>query len=240
MTTPTTPRTSVVIGANRGIGLELTRQLIARGDRVIATARDASSATALSDAGPAELLEVDIADDASIDSFAGALAALTSEVDLLINNAGINAGAVGHEGPAGVLDMSRAALLAVTDVNAAGPMRVIQALSPLLASADGSWVVNISSQLGSMEVGLNGGRDVAYNVSKAALNMVTVCAARELEPNGIRTVAFHPGWVRTDMGGDSAALSTEESATGILGRIDTFTPDDNGGFFRWDGTVHPW
>ena len=234
-------RTSVIVGANRGIGLELARGLVARGDRVIATARDVDGATALADVGPSAILPLDIADDASIASFAGALGDLTDHVDLLVNNAGLNAGSVGHDGPAGVLEMGRSALLAVTDVNAAGPMLVTQALEPLLAAASsGAWIVNISSQLGSMEIGLKMGRDVAYNVSKAALNMVTVCTARELADRDIRSVAFHPGWVRTDMGGPSAALSPEESAAGILTKVDALTPDDNGGFFRWDGTTHPW
>lgn len=236
-----TTRTSVIVGANRGIGLELARGLVQRGDHVIATARDVAAATDLADVRPAAILPLDIADDASIAAFAAALGDLTGHIDLLVNNAGLNAGSVGHDGPAGVLEMGRSTLLAVTDVNAAGPMMVTQALEPQLAAApNGSWIVNISSQLGSMEVGLKGGRDVAYNVSKAALNMVTVCTARELVDRDIRSVAFHPGWVRTDMGGASAALSPEESATGILAKVDALTSDDNGGFFRWDGTPHPW
>lgn len=234
-------RTSVIVGANRGIGLELARGLVARGDRVIATARDVEAATALAEVGTSAVLALDIADDASIAAFAGALGELTDHVDLLVNNAGLNAGSVGHDGPAGVLEMGRSTLLAVTDVNAVGPMLVTQALEPMLAAAaDGAWIVNISSQLGSMEIGLKMGRDVAYNVSKAALNMVTVCTARELVDRGIRSVAFHPGWVRTDMGGPSAALSPEESAAGILAKVDALSPDDNGGFFRWDGSPHPW
>ncbi len=235
-----TSRTSVVVGANRGIGLELARQLVASGDRVIGTARDVGAATELAASGVEAVLALDIADPASVAAFGAELATIVDSVDLLINNAGVNAGAFGHEGPAGVLDMTASALLAVTEVNAAGPMLVVQSLVPLLEAADGSWVVNISSQLGSMEVGLVMGRDVAYNVSKAALNMVTVCTARELASRGVRCVAFHPGWVRTDMGGPSAALSPTESASGILAKVASFTDADNGGFFRWDGTVHPW
>ncbi|MCP5026181.1 MAG: SDR family NAD(P)-dependent oxidoreductase, partial [Actinomycetia bacterium] len=161
-------------------------------------------------------------------------------VDLLINNAGINAGAVGYDGPAGILDIPGSTLLEVTQVNAVGPLLTLRAVLPLLEAAPDAWVVNISSQLGSMEVGLRTGRDVAYNVSKAALNMLVVCAARELEGRGIRSVAFHPGWVRTDMGGAAADIGVEESAAGILAKVDGLSEADNGGFFRWDGSVHPW
>ena len=235
-----TSDTCVVVGANRGIGLELTRQLSARGDRVVATARDLASATSLAESGCDTVLPLDITDQRSVDAFGLALAAEVDSVDLLINNAGVNAGALGHEGPAGVLDISGSTMLAVTEVNAVGPVLVLRAVLPLLEAAGEAWVVNISSQLGSMEVGLKMGGNVAYNVSKAALNMITVCAARELVSRGVRSAAFHPGWVRTDMGGTSAPLAVKESASGIISRIDTFSPNDNGGFFRWVGSTHPW
>ncbi|MCP5026758.1 MAG: SDR family NAD(P)-dependent oxidoreductase, partial [Actinomycetia bacterium] len=115
-------RTSVVVGANRGLGLELTRQLIAQGDQVIATARDVGGATELAALGAAAVLAVDIAHEHSVAAFAEALAAETDAVDLLINNAGINAGAVGYDGPAGILDIPGSTLLEVTQVNAVGPL----------------------------------------------------------------------------------------------------------------------
>jgi NAD(P)-dependent dehydrogenase (short-subunit alcohol dehydrogenase family) len=126
------------------------------------------------------------------------------------------------------------------DVNAAGPMLVTRALVPLLRAAEGSLVINVSSQLGAMTFGNDHGNDIAYNASKAALNMVTVRSATDLAVDEIGVICIHPGWVRTDMGGAAAALGVDESAAAIAETVDELTLADSGRFLRWDGSPHDW
>jgi NAD(P)-dependent dehydrogenase (short-subunit alcohol dehydrogenase family) len=104
---------------------------------------------------------------------------------------------------------------------------------------EGSQVANITSQIGSMVVGARFD-DLPYSTSKAVMNMVTVQLASQLRDKGISVVAFHPGWVRTDMGGPQADISTEESAGGILSTLEQLGPKDSGSFLCWDGSTHPW
>jgi NAD(P)-dependent dehydrogenase (short-subunit alcohol dehydrogenase family) len=138
------------------------------------------------------------------------------------------------------MDLSREHFLAVMDINAAGPMMVTRAAAPLLRNANGAMVVNISSQLGAMTFGDTHGSDISYNASKSALNMVTVRTATDFAAEQIGVVCLHPGWVRTDMGGDSASLGVEESATAIAETVDRLTLADSGSFLRWDGSPHAW
>ena len=112
-------------------------------------------------------------------------------------------------------------------------------VADLLRAGQQPRLVNISSDMGSLGDGPQGG-GYAYRASKAALNMLTVTLARDLGRDGIVTVALHPGWVRTDMGGPGAALPITESAAAILAVIDGLTPDDNGGYLNWDGTARGW
>ena len=101
-------------------------------------------------------------------------------------------------------------------------------------------VLNVSSQLGSMQVAATKGRDTSYCVSKAALNMWSVKAAVALRDDRISMVMLHPGWVATDMGGPSAQLTPTESATSIVAVVDGLTFEDSGRFINWDGSEHPW
>ncbi|MCL4120113.1 UNVERIFIED_CONTAM: hypothetical protein GTU68_053786 [Idotea baltica] len=126
------------------------------------------------------------------------------------------------------------------NVNVTGPMVMTTALLPLLRQSDGALVVNISSQLGSMQVAARKGRDSAYCVSKAALNMWSVKAAASLRTEGIGVVMLHPGWVQTDMGGPSGELTLDDAATSIAATIGALTVADTGRFVRWDGHEHPW
>ncbi len=232
-------RNVVITGAGRGLGLELARCFAQRGDHVIGTARSPEAATDLA-AVAAQVVALDVASDDSIAAAANALAHL-DRVDVLINNAGINAEAVGAGSSArGIMDMRRDHFLAVMDVNAAGPMLVTRAFVPLLRKADGGLVINVSSQLGAMTFGHQQGNDIAYNASKAALNMVTVRTATDLAADQIGVVCVHPGWVRTDMGGTAATLGADESASAIAETIDGLGLVDSGRFVRWDGTAHDW
>ncbi len=234
-------RRVVITGANRGLGLELARQCAARGDRVWGGCRDPEGAKGLRGIEGASVLALDVADPASIGALGRALARETDGVDLLLNNAGVNgtAFAVAEDGR-GVLGLPPEVFTAQVDVNARGPMLVARALLPLLRAAPAAVIVNVTSQLGSLALGNQTLRDVGYSASKAALNMVTRALAGTLGPEGMITIAMHPGWVRTDMGGEHAPLSPHAAAEAMLETIDRLRPRDNGTFLRWDGGLHPW
>ena len=230
----------VVTGANRGIGFEIARRHIERGDTVIAGVRNPNGATALADLKPAAIHTVDVSDELSVAAFGEAVTVTLAggQLDVLYNNAGTSTSALGVDRKqAGVLDVSMDVVEQLTRINGLSAATVSRCLVP--AMGEGSKIVNISSQLGSMVVSKMLA-DLPYNVSKAVMNMVTVQLAARLQRDGISAVCFHPGWVRTDMGGEAADLSPEESAAGIVATVDGLTDDQNGGFFRHDGSVHPW
>ncbi len=227
--------TTVITGANRGIGLEFVRRCIDRGDTVIAGCRNPSDANDLASLAPAQILQVDVGDQASINEFADFI---EEDVHLVINNAGTSATNLGLErGLAGVLHAPVDLTLDLIRINGLSPASVTRSLLHRLT--EGSKVVNITSQIGSMVVGAKFD-DLPYATSKAVMNMVTVQLATQLRERGITVVAFHPGWVRTDMGGSQADISVEESAGGILSAAEQLRLEDSGSFLRWDGTVHPW
>lgn len=233
-----TDRNVVITGANRGLGLELARHFAKQGDRVWGTARTPADAEDLRRFA-AGVVPLDAASEASIAYLPTTLDGV-GRVDILINNAGLDARAFGVDrSEAGPLALDADAFLGQMKVNAVGPMLVTRALLPLLRSAPEPLVINLSSQLGSMEVGGKSPRDVGYNASKAALNMVTCNLAVALADQ-VTIVAVHPGWVRTDMGGPQGMLEVDESAAALGSLIEGLGPDDTGRFFRWDGQPHPW
>ena len=234
-------RSVVLTGANRGLGLELCRQLVDAGATVWASCRNPAAAAELAALAPAAVLACDVGDAASVAAFGKALAERTGTVDLLINNAGINGTALGAgAADRDLLSIDPEIFLGQVRVNAVGPLLVTRALLPLLEAGSDPVILNVSSQLGSMEIGLKMGSDLGYNASKAALNMVTVRSAAELGDRGITSVCVHPGWVQTDMGGPSAAVTTVDSAASLLKIVGGVTRADNGRFFRWTGETHPW
>lgn len=232
-------RTSLVTGANRGLGLALVRHLLDRGHHVIAACRAPGRATALNGLagqhpGRLHVLPLDVADPRSRAAFVAELPLVLGEgrrVDLLLNNAGVL-----HSGERfGRLD--EATLEHSFRVNAMGPLLLVQALAPLLA--DGSRVANLSSQLGSI-AGCTRFGTPGYNMSKAAQNMATALLAHALADRGIAVVALHPGWVQTDMGGDQATETVDASAAGLLDVIDGLDAGDSGRFLDWRGEPLPW
>lgn len=234
-------RRVVITGANRGLGLELARQCAARGDRVWAGCRSPDSAGELRALEGVEILALDVADPDGISAFGEAVAARCEGVDLLINNAGANGTVFGADvEKSGVLELAPEHFRVQMEVNAVGPMLVTRALLPLLRKGRSPVVANMSSQLGSMALGAQMLRDIGYNASKAALNMISVALAGTLGPEGTVVVAVHPGWVQTDMGGSEAALKTEASARGVLETLAGLSSSDNGCFLCWDGSSHPW
>jgi NAD(P)-dependent dehydrogenase (short-subunit alcohol dehydrogenase family) len=236
----------LVTGANRGIGLEFTRQLAARGDRVFATARDLNRAAELrelakeygDDHVTIVPLDVDSAD--SIRAAADAIGRQTDALDLLINNAGIYAARVGKDGqPAermGELNFDDA--LEVIRTNAVAPLILTQALLPLLKNGTTPKVVSITSGYGS--VADNSGFPYYYAASKAALNQFMRSLAGDATAKGIITIVMSPGWVQTDMGGASAPITPEQSVVGMLKVIDGLSAADNSTFKEWRGKDVAW
>ena len=222
-------RTVLITGANRGLGLEFARQYMAAGAEVIGTARDPESATELAATG-ARVLPLDVTDGDSVRALAETLEG--TELALLVNNAGINGGVTTKEG----VDYER--IGRILEVNAIGPMRVSHALTPHLVAAGDARVVNISSVMGSIERSRGGG--LGYRESKAALNMFTRSFAMERRRDGVVCIAVHPGWVRTDMGGERAPLSPEESIRDLRALIEGLTPEQTGSFLQHDGGELPW
>lgn len=228
----------LVTGANRGLGLEFVRQLLARGDHVIAACRQPGKATTLNllageHPGRLQVLPLDLADPRTHAALAAEVPLVTDEepLDLLINNAGVLRGGerFGQVRPSD-LDAS-------FHTNAAGPFLLTQALAPQLA--EGATVANISSEVGSIALRQEF-RTPSYAMGKAAQNMATSLLAQALAPRGIKVVALHPGWVRTDMGGAQAAVSAQESVAGLLRVLHQLAMDQSGEFFDWQGQPLPW
>ncbi|NDJ53624.1 MAG: SDR family oxidoreductase [Chloroflexi bacterium] len=228
----------MITGANRGIGLEFVRQLLERGDTVFATARQPDEASALghlADLYPDHLTiaALDVTDPSSIEEAYQEIGTQTERLDLLINNAGM----LVRGERFGILEHDT--LLNTLHTNAVGPMLVAQRFYDLLKHGAQPRLINMTSQLGSI-ARARGGGNYSYNASKAALNMLTRMTALRIKDEGIITIMMHPGWVRTDMGGDSASLSVVESVTAMLTVIDALTLEDAGRFLQWDGSELPW
>jgi NAD(P)-dependent dehydrogenase (short-subunit alcohol dehydrogenase family) len=224
--------TALVAGANRGIGLELTKQLLRSGRKVIATCRDdAGGLEQLRDQGRLELLELDVGSDKSAAQLKHDLGETT--VDLVFCNAGNYGG-----GRQSIGDVDMNAWREAFEVNTLGPFRVVTALRKSLARSTNPRVLVISSQMGALS---RKSRSVyAYRSTKAAANKVAQLLALDLEDEGITVCPVHPGWVRTDMGGPSAEISAEESAAGLVSLAESLTLERSGRFWTWEGKEHAW
>ena len=223
-------RTVLITGANRGIGLELSRQYAEAGWQVIGTARRPDDAKALRDTG-ADVMQLDVTDQQSVANLALELDG--RPVDMLINNAGILPLMWKLE------DVDFEKFNQTLAVNAAGPVRVTKALLPNLRAGEMKIIVNVTSNLGSIAENADGGF-YGYRESKAALNMFTKSLAADLGPEGFTSIVMHPGWVKTDMGGSSAPVEVEDSAAGIKSVLDSLSPADNGTFWTFEGKQMPW
>lgn len=237
-------RNCLITGANRGIGLEFARQLLVRGDHVIAACRHPGKATALNalageHPGRLHLVPLDVADAKSRAGLVRELPLVLGEgddgapgkLDLLVNNAGVlhSGERFGHVEAAVLEDSLR--------TNAIGPFLLAQALAPLLA--DGAKIANLGSELGSI-AGIARFGTPSYAISKAAQNMGTALLAQALRERGIVVLALHPGWVMTDMGGERATVPTDDAVRGLLQVVDAATPAQSGTFLDWRGEPLPW
>ncbi len=217
--------TSLITGGNRGIGLEICRQLSARGDQVIAACRKSSNA--LEETG-AEVHEgVEVTDEASVRRLSKALDGRV--LDVLINCAGILTRET-------LDDLNVEQIRKQFEVNAIGPLRVTAALLPNLKK--GSKVAIITSRMGSIEDNTSGSR-YGYRMSKAAVNMAGRSLAWDLKDKGIAVVLLHPGMVATEMTGRQG-IPPEEAAKGLIARIDELDMKKTGTFWHQNGEALPW
>jgi NAD(P)-dependent dehydrogenase (short-subunit alcohol dehydrogenase family) len=144
------------------------------------------------------------------------------------------------DGERDVLQLSGEHFLEEMRINALGPLLLTRATLDRLRATPRPRIVNVTSQVGSMEVAKVTGRDIGYTSSKAALNMITVKLAMRLRDEGVIAIALHPGFLRTDMGGAGADLDPAEAAALIVALIDGLSLEQSGQFLRWNGTLHPW
>ncbi|HVS28845.1 MAG TPA: SDR family oxidoreductase [Solirubrobacteraceae bacterium] len=231
----TDSRIALVSGANRGIGLEIARQLAAAGGHaVVLGARDEAAAQAAAGkiGGDSVARQLDVTDEQSVARLAASLEQDFGRLDVLVNNAGVML----HAGAPGLgtdLDEVRQTL----ETNLLGAWRLANAIVPLMQRGGWGRIVNISSGMGQLS-DMNGGT-AAYRVSKTALNALTRILAAELADSGILVNSACPGWVRTDMGSEYARLSVEEGADTPVWLATL--PDDGptGGFFRAREPI-PW
>ena len=231
-------RIALVTGANRGLGLEFVRQLLARGERVLAACRQPGKAPALNTLagdhpGRLQVLPLDVANETSRNAFARELALVLDDarIDLLVNNAGVlHSGERWGQMHAAVIEDS-------LRTNAVGPFLLTQALAPRLA--DGGRVAFLSSIMGSIGTRREF-RAPSYCTSKAALDMLAVQAAHALAPRGIAVAVLHPGWAQTDMGGAGADVSTQDSVAGLLRQIDDADASKPLQLRDWRGEAIAW
>jgi NAD(P)-dependent dehydrogenase (short-subunit alcohol dehydrogenase family) len=228
-------KTTLITGANKGIGFEVARELARMGLRVFIGARKVEAGRAAAEKlkadGDIEFLEIDVSDADSVRRAADELAGHIERLDVLVNNAGI------------LLDDDKDALAITPEIfeatlrtNTLGPWLVAQAFAPLLKKSREPRIVNVSSGGGQLEDGADGWAP-AYCVSKTALNGVTVQLAAALPKCAVNSVC--PGWVRTDMGGENADRSVAEGAATIVW-LATDAPHDLSGKFVKDRKVIPW
>ena len=224
---------ALVTGGNRGIGLEVARQLGRDGMRILLGSRDrqrgeAAAATLRGEGLDITPLELDVADPGAAASVGPAIEAAGGRLEVLVNNAGVYPG-----GRASQIDFD--VVEETWQANAAGAWRVAVAAIPYMEP--GARIVNVSSGAGSLTT--MDASMPAYNVSKAALNAITRVLAADLRSAGILVNSVCPGWVRTDMGGASATRSVEEGAASVLWAARLGPDGPTGGFFR-DGKPVAW
>jgi NAD(P)-dependent dehydrogenase (short-subunit alcohol dehydrogenase family) len=231
-------RRVLVTGANRGLGLEFVRQLLARGDTVLAACRHPERAEALAalmatNGERLQVLALDVTDTAHFPAFALETTKRMPALDCLINNAGVL--------PTGERfgQLHETALTSAFATNCAGPLLLTQALAPLLARGIEPRVLNISSELGSIAT-TSACYSPSYAISKAALNMAGRLMGHALAEQHIRSANMHPGWVHTDMGGGQAPLEPAESVRAMLATLDRLPADAHGVFVDRLGQPMPW
>lgn len=230
--------TTLITGANRGIGLEFCRQYAADGWRVLACSRipeKAGELNSLADQYPGlvKVLVLDVSDHVNIERLAHDLDEVS--IDLLINNAGIYPDSDKH----GFGHTDYAEWVHSFRVNTMAPLKMAESFVAHISRSRIKTIVTITSKMGSIADN-SGGGNYLYRTSKAAVNMVVKSLAIDLKQLGITAVVFHPGWVKTDMGGPNAMITAKQSVLGMRKMISSLTIADSGNFFAYDGQIIPW
>lgn len=226
--------TVVITGANRGIGLALTALFLQQDKQVIATSRDLNNIDqlqALPYQDSLTIMALEVTNEASITAFKTRLA--DTKIDILINNAGIMGGDKQSSE-----EMDNDAWLTTFSVNTLAPFQLSTALKNNLHSSSNPRIISISSLMGSLQG--QGTGSFAYRTSKTALNKVMQLLALEYKALGITVCPVHPGWVKTDMGGQEADITVEQSTTGLVNLINNLTLEHTGRFWQWDGQELDW
>jgi len=226
----------LITGSNRGIGLELVKQYADDNWRVFACCRSPEKATALQEAARSNrnisIHLLDVTDPQQISALANELK--DTPIDILFNNAGIYGP---YDASFGNTDEQQ--WLECLRINTISPMKVTEAFVSHVAKSQLRTIATMSSKMGSMADNGSGG-SYLYRSSKAALNAVMKSAAIDLKPKGIKVGIMHPGWVKTDMGGPNAEISTSECVQQLKNILSGLTLEKSGSFFEIDGSIIPW
>lgn len=230
-------KTVFISGANRGIGFELTRQLMARSYQVIGGYRDETRSRRLLDESQIESnlfpFKIDVTSESELKGLYHFISSQFGHLDILINNAGINTNR-----SMTLQELEWQDIAQHFNVNVGGAFLVAKALYPLIKKGRQKKIINISSKLASIE--LNGGHSIPYSVSKAGLNMLTKNQALEYKDDGVAVVSLNPGWVKTDMGGEEAPANVEDSASQVLQVMDSLELSRSGQFIDVGGELLPY
>ena len=227
--------TVMIVGATRGIGLELVKQYASEGNNVIACARDTGAAEQL-DAVAANddkisVQQLDIADPASISAAAEQVG--DGAIDTVIVVAGVVGG-----GRQSIDDIDLEEWHRSLNANTIGPLLVAKAFKANLVASGAGNLMILSSQLGASTWPMGG--MYIYSTTKAAVGKAAKILSIDWKEEPIIVSVMHPGWVQTDMGGPHAEITAEESASGIRSVVAGLTKEDSGNFYKWNGDIHPW
>lgn len=224
----------LITGANRGLGLEFTKQYATDGWNVLACCRAAQFASALQGIASANknvrIFNLDVSDFAQIDALA--LQLKNESIDVLINNAGIYP-------PSSFGDTNYEEWASAFRVNSMAPLKMAEAFVQHITRSQLKKIATLSSKMGSIEDNTSG-ESYSYRASKTAVNMVMKSLSIDLKPYGISVVTLHPGWVQTDMGGPNGLISAHTSVTGLRKVIDDLNPSSTGRFIAFDGKAIDW
>ncbi len=224
-------RVAVITGANRGIGNQWVVQLLDEGWKVYAGYRENLDGLQVIENNNLISLRLDVRNNESVEKF---VENISGGVDLLINNAGVPDGRWRN-----LTEIDDEWALDVFNINSLGPVRMVKALYPKMGGSNLTTVVMTSSLMGSID-DCHMGKSYAYRASKTALNMFTVAMKKECVEDNISFIIFHPGWVKTRMGGDRAPVEIKESVDGMMKVLNKHTIEDSGVFIQYDGQKIKW
>jgi NAD(P)-dependent dehydrogenase (short-subunit alcohol dehydrogenase family) len=239
MTVSDRSRRILVTGAGRGLGLAFVRRWLEAGHLVFALARNTEKSQGLAKlqedfAASLLLSDCDVSDDASVQTAADNVGGEWNSLDILVNNAGVY-------GPKGdsieTVDLDE--IRRVFEINSLGPLRVSRAFLHLVRNGRQPRIVHVTSLMGSIDDNTSGG-SYPYRMSKTGLNMASRNLAHDLASDGIISAVIHPGWVRTEMGGEGAPLEIEDSVGAMIETIESLDMERSGGFFDRNGERLPW